>query len=414
MRRRPSSHPAAPLVGGAALAVLLALPACDRGGSAAPRAVRTDSAGVAIVVNDSVDRPLAWTFTPRFSLGGEESGPESFYGIARQSVDTDAQGNLYLLDGGNHRVLVFDSTGAFVREHGGEGGGPGELQFPGFVVVSPDGTPGVYDYSRRGVVRWSPAGEPLPLEPLARPDDPSPQLLRAVQGGQVALVDHRDAPEATTRRSVLEWQPAAPAEGERPPAVVLASRESPAPVMHMYRSCTPQVGLSLGPILEPTLVWTTAGGRVLVARDTAYAIAVLEGTRPVASIRRRTAARPATREMAVAELGEGLKVRFGNNECTLDPDEVIEARGVAAVLQPVGAITVAPDGGIWVTRGAVRGEPRIVDVFDATGEYLGTLPEGAPDPVAFLANGDLVAIEKDELDVEHLVVYRVQRAADAP
>ena len=62
----------------------------------------------------------------------------------------------------------------------------------------------------------------------------------------------------------------------------------------------------------------------------------------------------------------------------------------------------------------MKGEARIVDVFDRDGEYLGTLPTGAPEPAAFLANGDLVAVEKDDMDVERIAVYRVSREAPAP
>ena len=398
--------------------VLPALAACGRGEAGVSRAVRTDSAGITLAVNDSADRPLAWTFVRRYTLGGEESGPESFYGIHPRAIGSDALSNLYVLDGGNMRVLVFDSSGTFVREQGGKGGGPGELQFPGFLEVRADGVAGVYDHSREGLVRWSAAGEPLPVEQIAATGGPPPQLMRAVANGRVVHVDDYGEPGSKTRRSVLELRRGGggdgAATGERPPAVTLAALERPSAAMHMYKSCTSRLGMSLGPIFEPELVWTAEGGRVFVARDTSYAVDVHDGDRLLLSIRRATAARRATPEMARADLGEGMQVRFGGGECTIDPGEMIEARGVAPVLQPIDRITVAPDGTVWVTRGSVKGEPRIVDVFDAEGEYLGTLPAGSPEPAAFLANGDLVAIEKDDLDVERIAVYRVSRLAAAP
>ena len=420
MIRRPSSQLVVPAARAAlplALAALLPLAACDDGAAGAARAVRTDSAGVTLVVNDGADRPLAWTFTQRFAVGGEESGPESFYGISPRSVGGDARSNLYVLDGGNLRVLVFDSSGAFVREQGGKGGGPGELQFPGFLEVRADGVSGVYDHSREGLVRWSATGEPLTVEQIAGAGGPPPQLMRAVASGRVVQVDDHGSPERPLRRITLELRPGAAGDGvpagERPGVVTLAALEMPVPTMHMYASCTSRLGMALGPIFEPELVWTAEGGRVFMAHDTTYVVDVHDGSRLRLSIRRATPARRATREMAVADLGEGMKVRFGGGECTIDPGEMIEARGVAPVLQPVDRIVVAPDGTVWVTRGAVKGEPRIVDVFDAEGEYLGTLPAGAPEPAAFLANGDLVAIEKDELDVERIAVYRVGRTEPA-
>src|SRR3970040_14546 len=42
----------------------------------------------------------------------------------------DRTDHLYVLDQGNHRVLVFDAAGRFVRQFGKQGGGPGEFQAP--------------------------------------------------------------------------------------------------------------------------------------------------------------------------------------------------------------------------------------------------------------------------------------------
>ena len=55
-------------------------------------------------------------------------------------------------------------------------------------------------------------------------------------------------------------------------------------------------------------------------------------------------------------------------------------------------------------------DPSLVgDVFDASGEYIGTLEGQHPFPVAFLPNGDLLAVEKDEWDVERVVRYKIMK-----
>lgn len=51
----------------------------------------------------------------------------------------------------------------------------------------------------------------------------------------------------------------------------------------------------------------------------------------------------------------------------------------------------------------------LTDVFDPSGEYVGTLPPEAPYPDAFTADGDIVVIEVGEFDVEQVVVYAVER-----
>ena len=88
---------------------------------------------------------------------------------------------------------------------------------------------------------------------------------------------------------------------------------------------------------------------------------------------------------------------------------MVEKQGHAPVLPAVGEIALAPDRSIWVRRGSVKGEDPIVDVFDGDGTYLGTLPPGSPYPATFLPDGSVVAIERDEMDIDRLVVYRVQR-----
>lgn len=54
----------------------------------------------------------------------------------------DARGNIYVSDSGNHRVLVFDGKGRFIRKIGRNGTGKGKLKFPLGIAV--DGAGRVY------------------------------------------------------------------------------------------------------------------------------------------------------------------------------------------------------------------------------------------------------------------------------
>lgn len=55
--------------------------------------------------------------------------------------------------------------------------------------------------------------------------------------------------------------------------------------------------------------------------------------------------------------------------------------------------------------------PAVIDVPAPDGEYLGTLPEGTPWPVAFLSSRRFAAIETDELDVDQVVICRIEEAS---
>ena len=79
-------------------------------------------------------------------------------------VAFDAQGNLYVFDraGGlfsDLRVLVFDATGAFVREFGRSGQGPGEFHMPMNYAVWRDGTTIVSDMGHAAYQMFDPSGE---------------------------------------------------------------------------------------------------------------------------------------------------------------------------------------------------------------------------------------------------------------
>lgn len=59
------------------------------------------------------------------------------------NMPTDAavgsDGELYVLDGVNHRVVAYDADGNFLRDFGTRGDGPGQFLFPLGIAAAPDG-----------------------------------------------------------------------------------------------------------------------------------------------------------------------------------------------------------------------------------------------------------------------------------
>jgi hypothetical protein len=383
----------------AAAATLLAA-ACSTGEKeTVARAVRTDSAGVLIATNDSVDRPLGWRFEERFRVGGADEGPEAFYNVWPAGIGADSLDRLYVLDPGNFRVVVFDSTGTVVRTQGAKGGGPGELEFPAFLVVRAGGEVGVFDYSRRGLVRFSSDGAPLPLEKVGADGGPPPDGLRAVSDGFVLA--RTDYGETTAKSQLLVLRDTV--------ETTLTAVERPVGALHMFKSCGGQLGMRLPPLFERRLVWAELGGRVAVAQGEGYVIDIYDDGRLTRSIRLTVRPQPTDEALARRELGEGMKVRFGGGECTIHPDEVIEVRGMEPTLQAVRTIVIGPDSSLWVERGRAKDDPPVVDVFSADGDYVGTLPAGSPMPALFLQSGDAIALVEDDLDVQRIVACRIHR-----
>ena len=70
---------------------------------------------------------------------GSEGATEGRF-LDPRALAISPQGQIYVADGGNHRIQVFDQAGNFLKSWGGvEGADPGQLTEPWGIAVSPDG-----------------------------------------------------------------------------------------------------------------------------------------------------------------------------------------------------------------------------------------------------------------------------------
>ena len=102
--------------------------------------VRTEN-GVTIVTNGKRPDPPKGAPTKLileeiYTVGGGDLPDESFVEIA--ALDVLKDGTVYALDMKDSRVKVFDAGGKFVRVFGKAGQGPGELNQPVGIIVTPE------------------------------------------------------------------------------------------------------------------------------------------------------------------------------------------------------------------------------------------------------------------------------------
>ncbi len=76
-------------------------------------------------------------------------------------VGLDDQGNIYVADTGNRRIVVFDGQGNFVTTFGDAGKGALQLWEPIAVAVAPDGRSYVVDKSEKKMVIFDPQHKPI-------------------------------------------------------------------------------------------------------------------------------------------------------------------------------------------------------------------------------------------------------------
>ncbi len=379
-----------PILGVLAAAVLLAACSGSGGDGASRGVVETDSAGVRLVQSPAGPRYLAPTHEVQFALGGGEEPHDAFYRAGPWNVAVDSRGRIHVLDLDAHQLHLFDGDGTHLRTVGSRGEGPGELQFPAGLAVDPEGRAWVVDLGRRGFVRFGHAGEILPQEAL--PEAFAGGVTRWIETGLVLTTRN---PEGATRL-ILD-----PREGT--PPMVLDSLPPGEQRAIQLSSCG--VGFSgMSPLFAPSLVWAAAGDWVVVNRGSEYVLDVYEGGRLVRSLRREMAPRPATREMALASLGEGMQVLVNGRPLTCDPEEVVEQRGLAPTLPMFERLGVGPDGSVWAERYEVGDERGVVDHFGPDGHYRGSFPPGSPVPLEHLPDGRALWTETDDLGVGRVVV----------
>jgi hypothetical protein len=161
------------------------------------------------------------------------------------------------------------------------------------------------------------------------------------------------------------------------------------------------------PIFASEVIWAAQPGIVAVSSSPEYSISVIEAGRLTRIVRRDVDPIAASRELAIRHLGDSYK---DENPCRIDPAEMVDNRGYAGTIPLIGTVFLSPSGEVWVQRFMVdRDATAPFDVFDARGAYVGTLVRDSFSPVVLLPGGRVGVVETDELDVQRLVVFSIQR-----
>ncbi len=293
------------------------------------------------------------------------------YGVA-----FDRSGNLYVVDSGAARIVVVNTEGGFVRLLGGAGEGPGEFSQHNTsliqIAVLPDGRTVAFNQ------RFSVFG----------PDGEFERTIR--MGGDDALIFMPRLDVDRGGEGVLA-NPPGDATGFIPPLVAGALPD----------------------------------GGVAFTDSTAYAIKVTSADGTLERILTRPfQPEPVTDRIREEERERRLKGLEGD---PLGADRSGGVRGAMMstmtdmrrrnaesmefhpVIPVVRSLRTSWEGNIWVQR---RGEEPVsdgpIDVLTPDGRYLGTFAADATAmPSAFGPDGLVAFVERDELDVQTVVVYEL-------
>jgi len=300
----------------------------------------------------------------------------------------DDLGRIYLLAGSPPRILVYDTAGSPGVDARDGGVSLGQ---PTHFTAEPDGTLGIFDRARRGLIVLRPGGA---QHRVGLPQPPQGDRIALAGFGAFAVFGELRSAEGLVRYRLAR------VDGSR--EEVVGRMERPLPSIVEYEGCG--VSHIRQRLFERHIVWDERDGLLAAAFGPEYRIERFRDGQPVDTLARDVPPRAVSEALAAREVGDDVRFEAGTAVCRASKDAVAAAQGWAETVPEIADLRIAPGGDVWVLRGAARGEVPAVEVFAADGTFLGALPEGTPFPGAFTGPDSFVT--RDE---RGLATYRVLR-----
>jgi hypothetical protein len=301
-------------------------------------------------------------------------------------------GGVVVLDAGATEIRFYDAEGHFTATAGRAGEGPGEFLAPFALEVRSDSVL-VWDYRRRAIIAWSFAGELLGERSV--PHHPTIHEGDLLPDGSLIIPRYRETSPSDR-----------PASGTyRAPAELVRYSDGDVQELGSFPWMETQVG-SMGVPVPFGARSSAAGGgvpiRIFVTDDT---------NRPL--VREYDGAGSLVRTIELRDFRE----RLGRSEWAAIFDTLPTVRGREEAIRRIRAEMDLPDHMPWVERLMTDAEGRLWAISgDPAGRISALVYEGSV-PIARVAlprvarlmeigRDRIVALERDALDVETIVVYR--------
>jgi hypothetical protein len=362
------------------LAILLLVSCGKQGGKW--KGTISEEGGITVVKNPK--EPIWSTdilkLEEEVSIGEKEGGREELLFSRVREIDADVKGNIYVLDSQPPFVRVSDESGAFERTIGQKGQGPGEMEGPACLQITPAEEVMVYDYLTRRLIFFSLKGLYLRQSSTATVT-PFTYLKMDSRGNYVA--DLLLPPPA--------GQEVAKFSSDMKPIATIAKIES------HYKDREIDV-------LAPTILFDlTPGGDLVWARSDSYIMYILD---PAGRVIKRI-----QKEYEAYDVTEEYKKSITQRFMGLDSSRQTWKLNFAKSFPPMRGLYVDEEGRIFVeTYEPVLGRKgwTCFDVFDSEGRFMAKFPIKRSGSQQYIwKNGCLYRVEQDEEGYQKVVRYRV-------
>lgn len=340
----------------------------------------------------------AWRLEEVVRIGSADGGgPDEFAWIA--DVELDAMGRVWVADGQQHQIRVFDSAGTHVRSIGRRGGGPEEFNGIAGMSWAPDGTLWVLDGGNARFAVYDTAGKLVATHRRSVNVTVAPWPLGFDTQGR--FYDLAPVKQSGEPSGIVRFGPGMVAEDTfRVPAYEQQYFElrSESGGNHTINQVnvpfTPQQEWALDPAGNP---WVAVTDRYRLERRRFDGTVeqVIEGTATARRVTRED------RDRAIRGYGD-----FTSKGGKIDASRIPDTH------QLLEDFFFGEDGTVWVKLATGRDEPAALDVFDRAAVYLGrvqapTLIGTSPAPA--FRGGRMAAVVTDEDGVASVLLMRVEK-----
>jgi hypothetical protein len=397
--------------------LVLGAAACENVGTGNHAMAVRDSAGIRIVES----RWPAWGDAGRWAvepvpavdIGVADGAAEYQFGQVRGAARL-SDGTVVVADGTSRQLRFFDPAGRFVRTVGRGGGGPGEFQSLDGVLPYRGDSVAAWDARQRRLSIFTVAGTYVRAATVADAAGLSPGIRGVFPDGSFVLEPSGSLQaflrmQAGERRDSVSYVRVSPQGALADTLSVQADREIAA-------SRGGAVLLQQSVLFGRDSYLATGEGRAYAGQSDAFRIDVVDprGT-PMMSIRRNTPPRPVSgddlRRARAAALSDRRDRDAQISRMTGAPAPAsAEPLPSRPTMPAFDHLIVDSEGYLWVRDFVVdRAAPSRWSIFDASGAWLGTveLPPGLY--VSQIGPDWVLGRTKDELDVEHVRLYRLSR-----
>lgn len=340
-----------------------------------------------------------WRLVPQTTIGSVEGdGPDVFAQVV--DVELDPMGRVWIADGQQHQIRVFDSTGVHVRSIGRKGGGPEEFNGIAGMSWAADGTLWVLDGGNLRFAVYDTAGRFVTTHRRDVNITVTPWPLGFDSRGNLydrASVTSHDDPEERIVRFAPVLQPR---DTFRVPPF-------PEPMFELVREQGGNRSISRVNIpFAPTQQWRLdPQGHVWIAVTDRYRLTRyrFDGTVD------RVVERPAKPLAVTAEDRRKMLESYGDFQRSggrIDESRIPRTKPV------MDWFFVTSDSHVWVRP--IRGGTPVLDVFTPNGDYLGevSLPGRLlPSPTPAVRGDRMAGVVVDEDGVQSVVLMRIEKPA---